>query len=86
VAIKTIAAGAKRMTMTFKCSFLVYMVALVSFVGWFLFSVRPCPHRLCNRDPSNCMQHQVTCKRCPVNVCSIKSSAPRTYKTQRPHC
>jgi hypothetical protein len=36
-----------RSWMTFDSSFIVYMIALVSFVGWFLFAVRACVRLLC---------------------------------------
>ncbi len=36
--------GRSRQFMTFQSSFIVYMIALVSFVGWFFFAVRALHH------------------------------------------
>jgi hypothetical protein len=74
---RTITGGASKTFLTFAASFIVYMIALVSFVGWFLFAVRRVTSPL-HPMPGDCLQHQVTCKRCPVTVCSMKSSAADT--------
>lgn len=36
---QSVTGGKSRTFMTFTASFIVYMIALVSFVGWFLFTV-----------------------------------------------